>query len=132
MRAVVLHEFGPPASLVLDRLPDPLPGPGQALVAVELASVTFVETQVRAGRRSPITAAVAAHFGVTLVRGIALTPERTSSSRRQRTLSERALALAAAGSLRPVAGQTLALDRAGDAHAAMQSRATIGKTLLVV
>ena len=50
MRAVVLHEFGPPAGLVVDRLPDPVPGPGQALVAVELASVTFVETQVRAGR----------------------------------------------------------------------------------
>ena len=49
MRAVVLHEFGPPAGLVLDRLPDPVPGPGQALVEVELASVTFVETQVRAG-----------------------------------------------------------------------------------
>ena len=50
MRAVVLREFGPPAGLVVDRLPDPQPGPGQALVAVELASVTFVETQIRAGR----------------------------------------------------------------------------------
>jgi NADPH2:quinone reductase len=34
MRAVVLHEFGPPAGLVVDRLPDPLPGPGQALVGL--------------------------------------------------------------------------------------------------
>ncbi len=50
MRAVVLREFGPPASLAIDRLADPVPGPGQALVEVELASVTFVETQVRAGR----------------------------------------------------------------------------------
>jgi NADPH2:quinone reductase len=316
MRAVVLHEFGPPAGLVVDRLPDPVPGPGQALVEVELASVTFVETQVRAGRPphpamapalpvvpgngvggrvaavgdgvdgalvgrrvvtttggsggyaervavaadalidvpgeltmadavalltdgrtalalveavspqpgetvlvlaaaggvgsllvqlavaagarvvaaaagqrkgelarrlgaelavdytkagwtaragevdavfdgvggplaaaafdlvtlggrfcsfgmasgafSPITDAVAADFGVTLVRGITLTPER------RRTLSEHALALAAAGRLRPVVGQTFALDRAGDAHTAIESRATIGKTLLVV
>jgi NADPH2:quinone reductase len=316
MRAVVLHEFGSPAGLVVERLPDPWPGAGQALVAVELASVTFVETQVRAGRPphpamapglpvvpgngvggrvaaagagvdpaivgrrvvtttggtggyaeravvaasalievpgklamadavalladgrtalalveavapqpgetvlvlaagggvgsllvqlavaagarvvaaaggphkrelarrlgaelavdyalagwtahagevdavfdgvggplaaaafdlvtpggrfcsfgmasgsfSPITDAVAADFGVTLVRRMRLTPER------QRTLSERALALGAAGHLRPVVGQTFALDRAGDAHAAMQSRATIGKTLLVV
>ena len=314
MRAVVLREFGPPAELVVDRLPDPEPGPGQALVEVELASVTFVETQVRAGRPphpsmapalpvvpgngvggrvaavgdgvdpgvvgrrvvtttggtggyaeravvaadalievprelamadavalladgrtalalieavapqagervlvlaagggvgsllvqlargagarvvaaasgarkgelalrlgaeravdytkagwapragevdvvfdgvggalaaaafdlvslggrfcgfgmasgsfSPITRAVADDFGVTLVRGPRLTPER------QRTLSERALALAAAGRLRPVVGQTFALDRAGDAHAAIESRATIGKTLL--
>jgi NADPH2:quinone reductase len=316
MRAVVLHEFGPPAGLVVDRLPDPVPGPGQALVEVELASVTFVETQVRAGRPphpamapvlpvvpgngvggrvaavgdgvdaalvgrrvvtttggtggyaervavaadalievpaelamadavalladgrtalalveavapqagetvlvlaagggvgsllvqlardagarvvaaasgarkgelarqlgadlavdytqagwaaragevdvvfdgvggalagaafdlvslggrfcsfgmasgafSPITDAVAADFGVTLVRGLGLTPER------QRTLSERALALAAAGRLRPFVGQTFALDRAGDAHAAIESRVTIGKTLLAV
>ena len=316
MRAVVLREFGPPAGLVVDQLPDPQPGPGQALVAVQLASVTFVETQIRAGRPphpamapalpvvpgngvggrvaavgaggdpalvgrrvvtttggtggyaeravvaadalievpdelamadavalladgrtalalveavapqpgetvlvlaagggvgsllvqlavaagargvaaaagprkgelarelgaelavdyaqagwtaragevdavfdgvggplaaaafdlvtlggrfcsfgmasgafSPITDAVAADFGVTLVRAITLTPER------QRTLSERALALAAAGRLRPLVGQTFALDRAGDAHAAIESRATIGKTLLVV
>lgn len=34
--------------------------------------------------------------------------------------------------LRPVVGQTFALDRAGAAHVAMQSRATIGKTLLVM
>jgi NADPH:quinone reductase-like Zn-dependent oxidoreductase len=34
MRAVVLHEFGPPAGLVVDRLPDPLPGPGQGLVGL--------------------------------------------------------------------------------------------------
>ena len=314
MRAIVLRAFGPPAGLVIDRLPDPVPGPGQALVDVELASVTFVETQVRAGRPphpamspalpvvpgngvggvvaavgegadpglvgrrvvtttggsggyaervavpaaalievpaelrladavalladgrtalslveaalpqpgetvlvlaagggvgsllvqlardagarvvaaasgerkaalalalgaeraidysragwsgeagevdvvfdgvggplagaafdrvalggrfcslgmasgafSPITGAVAADFGVTLVRGAPMTPERS------RALSERALGLAAAGRLRPVVGQTFALDRAGDAHAAMQSRATIGKTLL--
>jgi len=316
MRAVVLREFGPPAGLVVDRLPDPVPGPGQALVEVELASVTFAETQVRAGRPphpamspalpvvpgngvggrvtavgdgvdaalvgrrvvtttggsggyaervavtakalievprrlamadavalladgrtalalvdavapragetvlvlaagggvgsllvqlardagatvvaaasgprkrelagrlgaeraidytqagwapragavdvvfdgvggalaaaacdlvspggrfcsygmasgafSPISDAVAADFGVTLVAALALTPARA------RALSERALALAAAGRLRPVVGQTFALDRAGDAHAAIESRATVGKTLLVV
>jgi NADPH2:quinone reductase len=316
MRAVVLREFGPPAGLVVDRLPDPEPGPGQALVAVELASITFVETQVRAGRPphpamapelpvvpgngvggvvtavgagvdaalvgrrvvtttggtggyaelaavaaeslievppqlamadavalladgrtalslldavapqagetvlvlaagggvgsllvqlaaatgarvvaaasgarkarlalelgaacavdyaqagwtaragaadvvldgvggplaaaafdlvelggrfcgfgmasgafSPITPAVADDFGVTLVRSERLTPAR------QRELSERALALAAAGRLRPVVGQLFALDRAGDAHAAIESRTTIGKTLLAV
>ena len=50
MRAIVLRAFGPPDSLELDELPDPIPGPGAVAVAVELASVTFVETQVRAGR----------------------------------------------------------------------------------
>ncbi len=63
---------------------------------------------------------------MTLVAALALTPARA------RALSERALALAAAGRLRPVVGQTFALDRAGDAHAAIESRATVGKTLLVV
>jgi NADPH2:quinone reductase len=316
MRAVVLREFGPPAGLVVDRLPDPEPGPGEALVAVQLASVTFVETQVRAGRPphpamspalpvvpgngvggivaavgagvddalvgrrvvtttggtggyaelaavpaaalievprelaladavalladgrtalslleavapqggetvlvlaagggvgsllvqlaadagarvvaaaagarkgalarelgaacavdyaeagwtsragpvdvvldgvggplaatafdlvelggrfcsygmasgafSPITQAIADDFGVTLVQSGRLTPQRS------RTLSERALALAAAGRLRPVVGQTFALERAGEAHAAIEARSTIGKTLLIV
>ena len=50
MRAVVLSEFGPPGNLVLAEVPDPEPGPGQALVDVHVASVTFVETQVRSGR----------------------------------------------------------------------------------
>jgi NADPH:quinone reductase len=47
---VVLSEFGPPGNLVLAEVPDPQPGPGQALIDVEVASVTFVETQVRSGR----------------------------------------------------------------------------------
>jgi NADPH:quinone reductase len=47
---VVLSEFGPPGNLALAEVPDPEPGPGQALIDVDVASVTFVETQVRAGR----------------------------------------------------------------------------------
>jgi NADPH:quinone reductase len=50
MRAVVLSEFGPPGNLAPAELPDPVPGPGQALIDVEVAGITFVETQVRAGR----------------------------------------------------------------------------------
>jgi len=44
---------------------------------------------------------------------------------------ERALGLAVHGELRPVIGQTFALDRAAEAHAAIGARATIGKTLLL-
>ncbi|WP_308193346.1 zinc-binding dehydrogenase [Nonomuraea sp. MG754425] len=44
-----MERFGGPEVLRIRRLPDPVPGPGQVLVAVEYASVTFVETQVRAG-----------------------------------------------------------------------------------
>jgi NADPH2:quinone reductase len=50
VRAVVLREFGPPEALVAAEVPDPVPGQGQALVEVEIANITFVETQLRAGR----------------------------------------------------------------------------------
>lgn len=44
----------------------------------------------------------------------------------------RALALAAEGKLRPVIGQAFPLDRAADAHRAIEERASVGKTLLLV
>ncbi|MFB4304057.1 zinc-binding dehydrogenase [Actinomadura sp. NTSP31] len=50
MRAVWLREFGGPEVLVPGEAPDPVPGDGQVLVEVEYANVTFVETQMRAGR----------------------------------------------------------------------------------
>lgn len=50
MRAVTLAEFGPPSVLTLTEAPDPVPGPGEVLVEVEFANITFVETQIRAGR----------------------------------------------------------------------------------
>lgn len=40
--------------------------------------------------------------------------------------------LAAAGTLRPTIGQTFPLERASDAHAAIEARTTLGKTLLAV
>ncbi|KAB2379696.1 zinc-binding dehydrogenase [Actinomadura montaniterrae] len=49
MRAVWLREFGGPEVLVPGEAPDPVPGDGQVLIAVEYANVTFVETQMRAG-----------------------------------------------------------------------------------
>lgn len=67
----------------------------------------------------------AAERGVALV-GSRPTPEEL------RELTESALAEAAAGRLRPVIGQRFPLDRAADAHAAIESRTTVGKTLLVV
>jgi NADPH2:quinone reductase len=50
VRAIVLHEFGPPEVLVPAEVPDPVAGTGQVLIDVEFANITFVETQVRAGR----------------------------------------------------------------------------------
>ena len=46
--------------------------------------------------------------------------------------TEQALADAAAGQLRPLIGQRFPLERAADAHAAIEARATVGKTLLDV
>src|SRR6266511_2593686 len=238
VRAVVLREFGPPEALVAAEVPDPVPGQGQALVEVEIANITFVETQLRAGRAPNPAAAprpgetvlveaaaggvgsllvqlaraagasvaaaaggerklrVAADLGasatvdytepgwaerlreqlggvdvafdgvggeagraafelvraggrfcpfgmasgafaripegeaerrnVTVVRGGPMPLEET------RALARACLAEAVAGRLRPVIGQRFPLDRAADAHAAIEARATIGKTLLVV
>jgi NADPH:quinone reductase len=64
--------------------------------------------------------------GITVVRGAPVSPAR------MRELSAAALARAAAGTLRPVIGQTFPLERAADAHAAIAARATTGKTLLLV
>jgi NADPH2:quinone reductase len=77
------------------------------------------------GEWANISDEAAADRGVTLVRPV-MTPEK------MRSLTERALAEAAAGRLRPVIGQRFPLDRAAEAHAAMQARTTVGKTLLEV
>lgn len=49
-----------------------------------------------------------------------------------RRLIARALSEAAAGRLRPVIGQTFPLERAAEAHAAIEERAVVGKTLLLI
>jgi NADPH:quinone reductase len=64
-------------------------------------------------------------------RGVALLRPRTTPQE-ARGLTAKALAEAVAGRLSPVIGQRFPLSRAADAHAAIQSRATVGKTLLEV
>jgi NADPH2:quinone reductase len=56
MRAVWMHEYGGPEVLVPGEAPDPVPGPGQALVEVAFANITFVETQFRARGFGPVRA----------------------------------------------------------------------------
>ena len=95
---------GPPEVLHVAELPDREPGPGQVVVAVEVAATTFVETQTRAA------------WG-----------HAPSTPRRSLWFS------ATAGALRPTIGQTFhALEQAAAAHAAMEARSTLGRTLLVV
>jgi NADPH2:quinone reductase len=65
--------------------------------------------------------------GIT-VRGIEqaqFTPDRLQA------LTTRALTEAAAGQIQPVIGQTFPLDRAADAHTAIEARSVTGKTLLL-
>jgi NADPH:quinone reductase len=90
--------------------------PGGRMLSFGLAS----------GEWAPVSGEDAAARGARLVRPGRPTPEE------QRELTESALAEAAAGRLRPVIGQRFPLERAADAHAAIESRATVGKTLLEV
>jgi NADPH:quinone reductase len=68
VRAVVLREFGAPDQLVAEEVPDPEPAAGQAVVNVEFANITFVETQLRSGR--PPAAAMAPRLPVILGNGV--------------------------------------------------------------
>ena len=65
-------------------------------------------------------------------RGIELVRPSRPSPEEQRELTESALAEAVAGRLRPVIGRRFPLEWAADAHAAIESRSTLGKTLLEV
>jgi NADPH2:quinone reductase len=64
----VLREFGPPERLALEEVPDPVAGEGEVVLDVEIASITFVETQVRAGR--PPVAAMAPALPAILGNGV--------------------------------------------------------------
>ena len=89
-------------------------GPGGRLCTFGMASGSFtaVSEQELTDR------------GVVQLRGTRVSPSEMNS------LTARALAGAAAGSLRPVIGQQVPLARAAQAHRAIEDRATIGKTLL--
>src|SRR5215469_2167000 len=50
MQAVWLPAFGSPDVLRVGAAPDPVPAPGQVVIAVQVAGITFIETQMRAGR----------------------------------------------------------------------------------
>ncbi|WP_067970838.1 zinc-binding dehydrogenase [Nocardiopsis trehalosi] len=49
MHAVRLHAFGPAENLVIEEVPDPVPGPGQVLIDVAAAGVHVVDTRLREG-----------------------------------------------------------------------------------
>ena len=49
MQAIRVHEIGGPEVLRLENLPEPAPGPGQALVRIEAIGVNFIEVYQRYG-----------------------------------------------------------------------------------
>ena len=52
MDAIRHHSFGPPETLVLEQVTDPVPGPGQVLVAAEAHGVHLLDTTIRRGEAS--------------------------------------------------------------------------------
>ena len=50
MKAVVCKAWGPPDSLVVEQLPDPLPGPGEVVVEVKAAGVNFPDVLTVQGK----------------------------------------------------------------------------------
>ena len=50
MRAIRVHEIGPPEVMRLEELPTPEPDAGQALVRVEATGVNFLEVYRRTGQ----------------------------------------------------------------------------------
>ena len=46
MRAVLCRSYGPPESLTVETLPDPVPGPGEVLVDVTCIGLNFFDTLI--------------------------------------------------------------------------------------
>jgi NADPH:quinone reductase-like Zn-dependent oxidoreductase len=62
MKAVVLHEYGPPSKLIYEDFDDPTPGLGEVLVRVHAVSINPVDWKMRSG-------AAKEHFPVTFKPG---------------------------------------------------------------
>lgn len=52
MKAAVCRRYGPPEAVTIKTLPDPEPGPGEVLVAVQAAGLTSGDARIR-GARAP-------------------------------------------------------------------------------
>ena len=86
----------------------------------------FCPFGMASGSFTPVTPELARTREVSVLAGGAPDPEKLKG------LVQTVLAEAAAGRIRPVVGQEYELERAADAHAAIEARKTTGKTLLAV
>jgi NADPH2:quinone reductase len=101
---------------------------GEAAFAVTTRGGRFSAHGAPSGGFTQIDAKEAEERHIT-VRGIEHVQFTPADGKR---LTERAMAAAVAGRIRPVIGQTFPLERAAEAHAAIEGRDVIGKTLLVI
>ena len=70
VRSVVVRELGPVEGLVIQEAPDPAPGPGQVVVAVEAAGVNFADALIVQGRyqmKPPVPFTPGGEIGGTVV-----------------------------------------------------------------
>ncbi|WP_194834991.1 zinc-binding dehydrogenase [Nocardia sp. XZ_19_369] len=116
---------GAGANVVLD-------GAGGALGEAAFDAIAdngrFLGYGMAAGEFAAIDSASAAARGITVTGLLDVTDAETDWPR----LAERSLAEAAAGRLEVVIGQTFPLDAAEKAHAAIESRTAVGRTLLTL
>ncbi len=103
MRRIVCREFGPPEHPGLEVVPDPKPGPGEVLVKVHAAGVSFVDGLIVGGMYQ-------------------LKPSLPFTD---------VLGRVAAGALHPVAPQTYPLERTAGALNALAKRQVTGKLALL-
>src|SRR5256885_10382692 len=53
MKAIRIHELGGPETLIYEDVPEPIPGPGEALVQVHAVGVNFADQLMRMGAYPP-------------------------------------------------------------------------------
>jgi len=116
---------GPPVTVVLDGVGGSLGREALELLGIGGRLLMFGWSS---GTQLPLTAMDVLAFGITA--GPAVGPKLLQRPGGLRELETAALAAAASGRLRPLIGQTFPLAKAADAHAALESRATMGKVVL--
>jgi NADPH2:quinone reductase len=104
---------------------------GRAAFDITARDGRFSAHGAASGGFAEIDPAEAQRRGITL-RGIEQVRIAPPDPKRLAERAERALAAAAAGRIRPVIGQTFPLERAADAHTAIEARSVIGRTLLLI